>query len=133
MCTGVLVLGELGLVLHTHCVVAVGESGVETALRGVRLLTQSILGLCPGWWAAILNIYTVLEKWAFESLVPQPEPSPTLHAWGVRSGASWLQRKVSGCWVLDIPGGGTHGLKRHWLTAVWGGGLLVRTAVSSRW
>lgn len=67
---------------------------------------RSILGLCPGWWAAILNVYTVLEKWAFESLVPQPEPSPTLHAWGVRSGASWLQRKVSGCWVLDTPGGG---------------------------
>lgn len=67
---------------------------------------RSILGLCPGWWAAILNVYTGPEKWAFESLVPQPELSPTLHAWDVRSGASWLQRKVSGCWVLDTPGGG---------------------------
>lgn len=54
MCTGVLVLGELGLVLHTHCVVAVGESGVETALRGVRLLTQEH----PGSMSWVVGSYT---------------------------------------------------------------------------
>lgn len=82
LCTGVLVLGELGLVLHTHSVVAVGESGVETALRAP--------------WDYVLDggqlysAFTVPETWAFERLVPQPEPSPTYHAWDA------LQRKANG-------------------------------------
>lgn len=54
MCTGVLVLGELGPVLHTHSVVAVGEIGVEMALRGVRLLTQEH----PGTMSGVVGSYT---------------------------------------------------------------------------
>lgn len=95
MFRGVLVLGELGLVLHSHSAVAVGESGVETALRAP--------------WNYVLDggqlysTFTVPEKWAFESLVPQPEPSPTFHAaeegqwlWG---GNSWSKATLTLSWV----------------------------------
>lgn len=90
----------------TLSVVAVGESGVETALRAP--------------WDYVLDggqlysTFTVLETWAFESLVPQPEPSPTYRAWDV------LQRKANGCW-------GGNSWSKVTLTLSWVGWGLVRT------